>query len=227
MAFPNDQSPDYLLIDFHVHTIHSPDSLTTPEKLLAACRRKGIDRVIVTDHNTIRGALEAKALDPERVIVGEEILTREGEILAAFVKEEIPAGLSPEETIACLKAQNAFISISHPFDLRRKGHWRIENLLKIIPQIDAIETFNARCTLPRFNRQAQNFAQQHNLRGTYGSDAHAAFEIGRGALYLPPFKDAESLRTALQHAISAPLRLSSPLVYLVSRYAVWCKKQKT
>ena len=223
---PNRQSTNYLLTDFHVHTIHSPDSLTTLEKLLAACRRKKIDRIIVTDHNTIRGALEAKALAPERVIVGEEILTSEGEILAAFVKEEIPAGLSPEETIARLKAQNAFISISHPFDLRRKGHWRAEALLEILPRIDAIETFNARCTLPRFNRQAQRFAKEHNLPGTYGSDAHAAFEIGRGALYLPPFDDADSLRVALEQAISVPLRLSSPLVYIFSRYAVWKKTNR-
>lgn len=221
----NRLSTHYLLTDFHVHTIYSPDSLTTPEKLLAACQRKGIDRVVITDHNTIRGALEAQKLAPQRVIVGEEIMTSEGEILAVFVEEEIPAGLTPQETIARLKAQDAFISISHPFDLRRKGHWRVEALLEILPQIDAIETFNARCTLPRFNRQAQGFAKQHNLPGTYGSDAHAAFEIGRGALYLPTFHDAQTLRSALPRAISAPLRLSSPLVYLFSRYAVWRKNR--
>ncbi len=225
IPIPNPLSPNYQLTDFHVHTIYSPDSLTTPEKLLAACRRKGMDRIIITDHNTIRGAQEAQALDPKMVIVGEEIMTTEGEILAAFVQEEIPAGLTPAETIVRLNDQGAFISISHPFDIRRKGHWRAENLLEIVPQIDAIETFNARCTLPRFNRQAQQFAQQHNLSGTYGSDAHAAFEIGRGALYLPIFNDANSLRGALPQAISAPLRLSSPMVYLFSRYAVWAKKR--
>lgn len=218
------QSPNYLLTDFHVHTSASPDSLTKPEKLIAACRRKGIDRVVITDHNSIAGALRAKERDPERIIIGEEIMTSEGEILAVFVQEEIPAGLTPQETIARLKAQAAFISISHPFDLRRKGHWRVEALLEILPQIDAIETFNARCTLPHFNRQAQQFAKTHTLPGSYGSDAHAAFEIGRGTLFLPPFHDAASLRAALPRAISAPLRLSSPLVYLISRYAVWRKK---
>ncbi len=215
------------LVDFHVHTVYSPDSLTTPQKLLAVCRRKKIDRVVISDHNTIRGALAAKELDPDRVIIGEEIMTTEGEILAAFVQEEIPAGLTPQETIARLKAQDAFIGISHPFDIRRKGHWRTDQLQNILQHIDAIEIFNARCTLPYFNRQAQQFARQHNLLGTHGSDAHTAFEVGRGALYLPPFDDANTLRAALQQAISAPLQLSSPLVYIFSRYAVWRKMSAT
>ena len=58
-------------LEFHCHTIYSKDSLTTPEKLLAACQRKGIERVVITDHNTIAGALHAQRLDPQRVIVGE------------------------------------------------------------------------------------------------------------------------------------------------------------
>ena len=81
------------IVEFHCHTLFSKNSLTSPERLVQACRRKGIDRVIVTDHNTIAGARAAQALDPELVIVGEEIMTTHGELLAAFVMEEIPAGL--------------------------------------------------------------------------------------------------------------------------------------
>jgi len=71
-----------LITEFHCHTIHSPDCLTTPQTLVATCQRKGIDRVVVTDHNTIIGALKAKELDPERVIIGEEIMTTEGPLIA-------------------------------------------------------------------------------------------------------------------------------------------------
>lgn len=212
-----------LHVDFHCHTIFSKDSLTTPEKLLATCQRKGIDRVAITDHNTIAGALRAKELDPDRVIIGEEILTTEGELLAFFVEDEIPPGLTPQATIGQLKDQGAFISVSHPFDVFRKGHWKTEILQEILPYIDAIETFNARCMWPGFNWQAQKFARQHNLVGTHGSDAHAAFEIGRGSLLLPPFHDTNSLREALKHAISPQLILSGIGVRLCSRYAVWRK----
>src|SRR5512140_1840648 len=97
-----------LRTEFHCHTRYSKDSLTEPRDLVRACARKGIDRVIITDHDTVAGARAAKEIDPERVIVGEEIMTTRGEILAAFVAEEVPPGLSPEETIRTLREQGAF-----------------------------------------------------------------------------------------------------------------------
>lgn len=112
-----------LRIEFHCHTIYSPDSLNEIDDLLRTCEERGIDRVVITDHNTIAGAVAAKELDPKRVIVGEEIRTTQGELLAAFVQEKIPRGLSPFEAIARLREQGAFISVSHPFD-RRGGYWK-------------------------------------------------------------------------------------------------------
>jgi predicted metal-dependent phosphoesterase TrpH len=123
-----------------------------------------------------------------------------------------------------LKEQNAFISISHPFDRYRKGGWQLEALLKILPYIDAIETFNARCIRPKFNWQAEKFAQKYKLPGTHGSDAHTAFEIGRGTLLVPQFEDSSSLRVSLKNAVSPRLTLSAPWVHLTSRYASWIKK---
>jgi predicted metal-dependent phosphoesterase TrpH len=71
-----------LQVDFHTHTSASKDSLTSPERFVAAARRKKLDRVVVTDHNGIAGA-QAAILDPELIIVGEEIMTTKGEILAS------------------------------------------------------------------------------------------------------------------------------------------------
>ena len=82
-----------LRVEFHCHSIASEDSLSRPEDLIRTCRKKGIDRLVITDHNTIAGALAARELAPDLVIVGEEILTEEGEFLAAFVEEEVPPGL--------------------------------------------------------------------------------------------------------------------------------------
>lgn len=213
-----------MILETHCHTIYSRDSLHTPASLVATCARKGIDRVVVTDHNTIDGALAAQRIDPQRVIVGEEIMTTQGELLVAYVKECVPPGLSPEETIAILRAQGAFISVSHPFDETRKGAWKPENLLRIAPLVDAIETFNARCISPDYNRKAAAFACQYGLHGTAGSDAHTAFELGRAVLSLPDFHDAATLRQALAQA-EPRTRLSSPLVHFTSRYAVWYKKR--
>lgn len=214
-----------LRVEFHCHTKHSKDSLTRPEDLVKNCQRKGIDRVVVTDHNTIRGAQEAYQIDPGRVIIGEEIMTRSGEILAAFVQEEIPEGLQAFEALQLLRQQNAFISISHPFDVLRGGHWKPSDLEDILPLVDAIETFNARCWSNRFNQQAENFARRHQIPGTVGSDAHTLIELGRATLRLPDFTNADDLRRVIG-AGQPQVRLSSGCVHLASRYASWRKQYR-
>lgn len=219
----DDNHDSYLRVDFHVHTISSPDSLLKPEHLIKTARRKRVDRVVITDHNKIESAFSAKKIDPELIIIGEEIESTEGEFLAVFMKEAIPPGLKPEEVISRLRDQDAFISISHPFDPMRKGGWRVNALREILPHIDAIETFNARCIRPVYNWRAQQFAKEHSLPGTHGSDAHTAFELGRGSLILPWFDNTKSLKESILHASAPRLILSSPLVHFTSRYASWVK----
>lgn len=209
-------------VELHCHTYYSSDSMMLPRQILQACARRGIERVAITDHNAINGALEAHALDPERVIIGEEILTTEGEILGYFIKEEIPEGLSPYEVIERLKAQGAVISISHPFDLTRGCRWSEETLTNLLPHLDALEVFNARCWNDQPNHQAARLAAEAGLPGTAGSDAHAPIEVGRAYLNIPPFSDAETFRKALPDA-NVGGRRSPPAIHLLSRYAVWRK----
>ncbi len=207
-----------LRVEFHCHTYVSKDSLTKPVDLLAACRKKGIDRVVVTDHNLIRGALEARDLDPDRVIVGEEIMTRKGELLALYVQETVPRGLEPMEAIDRLRAQGAFISVSHPFDLRRSGAWLLPDLLEIAPWVDAIETFNSRCLNDVPNQEALAFAQERDLPGTVGSDAHTVRELGQATLLLPDFQGADGLRQVIRQG-QARTALSGSWVHFASFYA--------
>lgn len=187
-----------LRVDFHSHTLASRDSRNPINGVIEQARQVGLDRLVITDHNTIRGALKAKELAPELIIVGEEILTSKGELLAAFVTEEVPARLPPEEAIRRLRSQGAFISVSHPFDISRHG-WRVKDLLQILLLVDAIEVFNARCLGRNLNRKAAQFAQDHGIAGTVGSDAHTMDEFGNAYLELPWFNDAESLRNIIAH----------------------------
>ena len=211
-----------LTVEFHCHTRYSKDSLVRPADLVDMCKRTGIDRVIITDHNDTAGALEAQQIDPQRVIVGEEVMTTQGELLVAFIKECLPHNLPPMEAISRLRAQGAFISVSHPFDTTGNGSWRSEDLLAIAPYVDAIEVFNSRCFTPQANKLALDFARQQNLAGTVGSDAHTLRELGRAVLILPEFNDADSLRNVLPLARSQN-RMSSPLIHFTSRWAVWRK----
>lgn len=210
-----------LKVDFHCHTYHSPDSLTTIEDLIRNIKKRGLDRVVVTDHNCLAGAQEAHNAAPDLVIVGEEVQTSEGEFLAAFVTREIPKGLEPMEAYKRLRDQGAFISVSHPFDPQRSG-WSNKTLMEIAPIVDAIEVFNARVLDMTMNLKAEEFARAHNLPGTAGSDGHHPSEVGRAYSLLPDFSNADELRSVIRRAVSTG-SLSSPLVHFYSSWARFVK----
>ena len=211
-------------VETHCHSEWSKDSLTGLETILRLCRERGVTRVAVTDHNTAEGALRLKQLAPEMVIVGEEVMTTEGELLAWYVRESVPPGLRPEETIQRLRAQGAIISVSHPFDRYRRGAWQEAQLERIVGLVDAIEVYNARCLHAEDNERAQRFAKAHGVPGSVGSDAHSGVEYGRALQLMRPFADeAEDFLDALRSA-GQLRRPSSPLVHLNSTAAKWVKR---
>ena len=204
--------------EFHCHSNYSPDSLVTLEQIINTCRTKGIGKISITDHGRMDGAFKAHSMAPDLVVVSEEVLTNEGEILAYFITEEIPDGLPPMEVVKRLKDQGAFISVAHPFDPWRGANWKPGTLEKLVPYLDGVEAFNARCFDPTFNEKAGNFANEHELVWMVGSDAHSIPEIGRAVLQLPDFNSAEELRLAVKNA-SFSGELSSKIVRLHSTIA--------
>ena len=72
--------------DFHTHTKYSTDGYIDPKILVKAAVKAGLTGVAVTDHNTIKGGLEAKKYENKNieVIVGSEILTDKGEVIGIF-----------------------------------------------------------------------------------------------------------------------------------------------
>lgn len=198
---------DLIRAEFHCHTVYSKDSSNRIPQLLKTAREREIGRLAITDHNTIQGALIAKDLDPERVIIGEEILTTHGELLAYFLNKEVPKHLSPMVTIERLKRQNAFIAVPHVFDIRRHG-WRMEDLEEILPHVDALEVFNARCLSPRINRMGREFAEARGFAMMAGSDAHSLVELGLATVRLPAFDNPDELRESLKNAHIAGRLLS-------------------
>jgi predicted metal-dependent phosphoesterase TrpH len=210
-------------IDLHCHTCYSRDSLTTYDELLEGMDRRGLDKVAITDHNILAGALEFHARAPDRFLVGEEIKTTQGELLALFLGEEIPPGLSPQEAIAEVHAQGGLVGASHPLDRLRAEALGRKALEAIHEQLDFLEVFNARISFARDNRLARELAVRWGLPGSVGSDAHTPFEVGRAYIEIPPFDDPASFLDSLaQGQIGG--RLSSPLVHLFSTFAKWRKR---
>jgi predicted metal-dependent phosphoesterase TrpH len=204
-------------VDVHNHTHYSPDSILSPKRFVREVGRRGLDVVAVTDHNTIRGALAVRELAGFPVIIGEEVRSRDGEILGLFLSEEIPKGLSAGETIARIKDQGGIVGVPHPFDSLRSA-LREDALLAYIDQIDFIEGLNARIVFSSHNDKAREFATARNIPVSAGSDAHSPWEVGRVWAVTPPFEGAADFVAALSHGRLVG-RLSTPLVHLISRYA--------
>jgi predicted metal-dependent phosphoesterase TrpH len=171
----------------HAHTRASHDCLNPPEALLAALEPARIDRVVVCDHNRLEGALRAHALDPVRVLVGEEVKTREGpDIIGIFLTELIPKGTPLRETCERIRAQGGVVYVPHPFDTRRSGAGRY--LDEIADLVDVVEAHNARTWHPELNELGEAWARANGKLLGAGSDAHTCGELGRGYVEVPPFE---------------------------------------
>jgi predicted metal-dependent phosphoesterase TrpH len=213
-------------VELHAHTIYSKDSLLKLDRIAGLCQAKSIDRLAITDHNTVTAGLQLARLLPMLIIPGIEVMTTQGELLAWHIREPVPHDLSPAETIARLKDQRAVIGVAHPFDRHRKGAWREEDLLAIVDEIEVVEVFNARCLNNEDNAKALAFAQEHDKLMSSGSDAHTADEYGRAPMRIPAFNNnADGLRQALATGQPGDT-LSSPSVHFSSTWAKWVKRLK-
>ena len=199
-----------------MHTRYSPDSVMSPEKLVARCLKVGLTCIAVTDHNTVDGALAVSKIAPFTVIIGEEVRSSGGEITGLFLKETIPRGLSPVETATLIKEQKGLVSIPHPFDRFRSGVITREALEQVLPYIDIIEVFNARNNLDADNRTAKQFAREHDLVASGVSDAHTTMELGRTYIEIPEFDGTpEGLKSAVAQGAIVGVR-TSPLIHVVT-----------
>ena len=177
------QSRGRFFADLHTHSRASFDSLASPASLIRTAAKRGLTHLAITDHDRIDGALEGRQIAAEiapelTLIVGEEIKTADGDLIALFLGEAIPPGLSAEEAIAAVRAQGGLVGIPHPFDRFRGSLLRDEGMERLVDQVDWVEVHNARVAFGDGNRQAAELAQRHERAGIAVSDAHSAFEVG-------------------------------------------------
>ena len=209
--------------DLHVHTRFSFDSLTTLGDVDRWMRRRGLDVVAITDHNTIEGARALKRLHPRRIIVGEEVRTRYGEICGLFLQEPVPPGQDPGKTALHIRQQGGLVYVPHPMDRIRHSALDFAALIEIIELVDVIETLNARVTVMVDNTHAGAVARAYGIAQGAGSDAHQGYEIGHAYVEMPDFTDAGSFLQSLAQA-QVHGHTSSPLVHVGSTYAKVAKE---
>jgi len=217
-------------IDLHCHTSASFDSLASPRAVVNAAARRGLTHVAITDHDTIEGALEARDAAPDglTVLIGEEIRTRDGDLIAVFLAEAVPPGLSAAETIAAVREQGGLVGIPHPFDRFRgsisKGE-ALRSLEALTASADWVESWNARLVVGDGNARAAELALAAGVPGVAVSDAHTTLEVGVASTILQgDASTPEGLRAALAAGpilaigrASFYVRLVTPVAKVVQR----------
>jgi predicted metal-dependent phosphoesterase TrpH len=174
---------DRFFVDLHAHTSASFDSLAAPRSVVRAAASRGLTHLAITDHDRIEGALEAREIARDEatgltVIVGQEIKTREGDLIGLFLERPIPAGLGARDAIAAVRDQTGLVGIPHPFDGYRGSLLASGTMDDLAPLVDWVEIHNARIMLGDGNHKAASFAAEHGLPGVAVSDAHSILEIG-------------------------------------------------
>ncbi len=191
-------------VDLHLHSRYSHDGQSSLEELIDRCHECGLDRIALTDHHTVEGALELARLAPELAIVGEEVKTREGEIIGLFITGGLPIFARPEDVMDLVHEMRGLTYMPHPFD-RNRSHFRPERIVELAPRIDIIEVYNPWCET-KANEAAARMTHDLGKVGASGSDAHSARELGRSWMEIDQYSDAadflEKLRRA-HHVVTA------------------------
>jgi predicted metal-dependent phosphoesterase TrpH len=161
-----------LKIDLHVHTCYSRDSSITLQQVVSFAKKRGLDGVAVTDHNTVEGALKLKTRDI-LVVPGIEVSTSNGHLLGINVTTPIPAKLGIEETIRLIHEAGGIAVAPHPTAFYKSPPSRR------VSSYDAVEVMNASSVpFSVLTHYSRKFAEGLGLPQTGGSDSHYAPEIG-------------------------------------------------
>lgn len=174
--------------DMHIHTLAS-DGVSSVGEILERVEADGfLDLIAIADHERIDAAVAARQMARDRglrveVVVGEEVSTRGGHLLALFVETRIPPLRSLAWSIEAVHDQGGLAIPSHPlvpYPLCAQAGPLRRLLASDVPAVrpDTIETLNP-TALGRYRHDAVvRFAAEHRLASVGNSDAHAAPAVG-------------------------------------------------
>lgn len=198
--------------DLHTHSKYSSDGILEPQKLVKIAAKRGFSGIAVTDHNTIKGGLEAQKYENEnfKVFVGSEVMTDKGEIIGLFLSEEIKSN-DFYDVVAEIRSQDGLVIVPHPFDEWRSSASLNKEDYKLV---DCIEVFNSRCVKNSFNKKAALFAKSNKIEPIAGSDAHFRNEIGNAGIITGKSEIKEAI---LKNDLEVFGKRSTPLNHVLTK----------
>ena len=195
------------IADLHLHTSVSDGMAEVAEVVRYVEQQTSLDLIAVTDHETIDGGLRARDLAVRmgyrfEVIVGAEITTRQGHLLALFLEQDVARFQSLSDTLQAIHEQGGLAVAPHPMSWLTFsiGQRSIEHAIqshRVNVYLDALETVNASPAGWVSQRKVRWLNEQYyGLAETGGSDSHFLPDIGT-ACTLFPGRTAHDLRLAI------------------------------
>lgn len=169
---------DFTKIDLHVHTQYSYGSSISLKDIETFLDKNPDFGLAITDINTIDGAMMLNRKYPNRIIVGSQIITKQGAIIGLFLKENIPGNKDLSWTMDAILVQDGLIYIPHPLDKNRKTTLSDDHLKLALKRCDILEIFNGR-TIRLEDDKASVSLLNSNIIPACGSDAHTKQELGQ------------------------------------------------
>ena len=193
-----------MILDMHVHTTYSSCSRLKLSEILENARKRGLDGVCVTDHNTVSGCNDVQeGLQPDGLFLlfGMEYDTPQGDFLVFGPFDELKPGLDARELLRFVKSHEGVAVAAHPFRAERKADPSLfaEGLCRIVEGINGRNTDNE-------NLQVKKLAREYGLVQCGGSDAHQLSELGKTATcFQNPVTSKVELVKALRDGLCTPV----------------------
>jgi predicted metal-dependent phosphoesterase TrpH len=216
-----------LRFDLHVHSDYSPDGHSSVEDILRAARKKGLDGVAITDHDTTAGGVKAlevadKVAPGLLVIPGQEISTKAGHLIVLGITKSIPKGLSAKDTIAMAHELGGTVVVPHPDQRTRHG-------MPIPHGADAVEVYNSRYIFGYHNLMTSRKVGKRKMPAVAGSDAHVASMVGQAVTEVAAAqRDVPSVLKAIREGKTRiDVRKTPMKVYLSQLGHGWVRRAKS
>jgi len=192
-----------LKIDLHVHTHYSGDAKTTLEQVVRYARKKGLDGVAVTDHDTVTGARRLAKQEGFLVIPGIEVSSLHGHILGLNITEPVPPKLDMTRTVEKIRRLGGIAVIAHPSVVIKTG---LGTNISAASHIDAVEVINASAFPFLLSTYlGRRLAHRLGLPQTAGTDAHYPEEIGNAYTIIEADSNRDDVIEAIRQDKTEPL----------------------
>jgi predicted metal-dependent phosphoesterase TrpH len=190
------------------------DGLASPEAILDAAERAGLDVIALTDHDDIRGAfllrdIAARRSSPVEIVPGVEVTTRSGHLLALWIEEEIQMFAALAETVSRIHRVGGVAIVPHPlsyltFSVGEGALLALAAATDPLVHIDGIETRNpSYAGRVRAARSVWLNEKVLHVAATGSSDAHHANLVGTTWTEFDG-TDGDALRRAIADRTTRP-----------------------